>query len=148
MNFKFFYTLIAVILCASVSSFAVDLNPSVTVETPVRLTDPIHLTSKGDCSFGLIQSEIVMLDNLIAATQISLDKQKALRDLVAQYNRTQMDTLADIENDELLFRAVKMAQRVLESIQENNLTHNFDSAFLSELTLLAQIGSKYGEPRP
>ena len=148
MNFKFLNTLIAIILCANGTSYAAELNPSITIETPVPLADPLNLTAKDDCSFGLIQNEIIMLDNLIAATQKSLDKQKALKDLVAQYNRTQMDTLADTEDKELLLRTVKMAQRVLESIQENNLTHNFDSAFLSELTLLAQIGAKYGEPKP
>ena len=151
MNSNSLSLIITIILFTTANSFASDSNikTPVLVEKPIRLADPANLTAKdSNDSFTLIQNEIVMLDNLIAMTQISLEKQKTLRELIVQYNKTQQATLADTDDNELLMRTVKMAQRVLESIQENNLTHNFDAAFLSELTLLAQIGSKYGESKP
>lgn len=139
MNFKFIYSVVIISLCVFMSAFALEKNANASsVDASVKLTDPA----------ALINNEIVMLDNLIAVTEKSLEKQKALRDLIEHYNNTQKALLKNSDNKELLFRTVKLAQRVLESIQDNHLTHNFDSAFLSELTLLSQIAAKYGEPKP
>lgn len=113
------------------------LSP-ITPDLPARVEDPT----------AMVTNELAMLDTLIAATQQSLDKQKALRELIKKYQELQRTYFDNSEDNELLLRMVKLAHKIMESINDNKLTHNFDPAFLSELNLFSQIASKYGVPKP
>jgi hypothetical protein len=125
--------------CFSMVGNAVEdkLTP-ITQDLPARVEDPT----------AMVTNELTMLDTLIAATQQSLDKQKALREQIKKYQELQRLYLQNTEDNELLLRMVKQAQKILEGINENRLMHNFDPTFVSELNLFSQIASKYGVPKP
>lgn len=97
---------------------------------------------------ALIGNELSRLDTLIQATQQSLDAQKKLREKIAEYQKIQDAYLQHSEDNELLFRMIKSAHRTLQSIQENHLVQIFDPDLISELSLLSQIATKRGIPKP
>src|SRR5262249_55764715 len=93
-------------------------------------------------------NELQALDRLIDATQKNLEKQRALRVAIADYLKLQDLYLKNDQDKELMFRMVKNAHRILESIKENHLVHLFNADFISELTLFSQIAVKKGIPKP
>ncbi len=95
----------------------------------------------------IVSSELSRLDNLIVMTQQNLQNQLALRTLLEQYQQIQAQHLQNDQDIEILFKLVKMAQRLFESIKQNHLTHLFEQDFLSELALFSQIANKRGIPR-
>lgn len=97
---------------------------------------------------ALIGDEIARLDTLIQATEQSLEGQKKLRLLIVEYQKVQDIYLKNTKDNDLLFKVVKSAHRVLQSIKENNLLHTFDSEFIDELTILSQPATKRGIPKP
>lgn len=97
---------------------------------------------------ALIGNELARLDTLIDATQQSLDSQKKLRERIVEYKKIQDLYLKNSQDNEILFRMIKSAYRTLESIKEEHLTQTFDPDFISELTLLSQIATKRGIPKP
>lgn len=96
----------------------------------------------------LVANEIDRLNFLIDATQNNLQNQKNLRGLILEYQKTQALYMKNSQDNELLFRMVKQAHRILSQIKENNLAHLFSSEFLGELTLLSQVANKKGLPKP
>lgn len=93
-------------------------------------------------------SELLMLDTLIEATQNSLECQQALREQVKKFQEMQRLYLQRPNDKDLLLQVAKSAQRLLDSIQANYLTQAFEPEFLSELTLFSQVASKRGIPKP
>lgn len=87
-------------------------------------------------------NEIETIDFLITATEKSLDEQKQLRALILEYQELETRYIGSPEDRELLYKVIKSAKRTLEMIKATHLTYNFDSAFIDELTLFAQVGSK------
>lgn len=108
-----------------------------TYELP-KLTDPAAMAA----------NEIAMLDDLIAVTEQNLEKQKKIKILVVEYQKIQSVYLQNTENKEMLFRMIKSAYRLLESIKDAHLTQAFDPKFISELNLLSQIAAKSGIAKP
>lgn len=99
-------------------------------------------------SFPVFCNEISRLDDLIEATQQSLQQQKELRELLQKYLSLREQYLKNTENAEVLFQAARTAFRAMNIIQENHLAQTFDSEFLSELSLFAKVGGKQGIPKP
>jgi hypothetical protein len=97
---------------------------------------------------ALIDDEIARLDTLIQATEQSFDGQKKLRLLIVEYQKNQKIYLKNSRDNDLLFKVIKSAHRVLQSIKENNLLHTFDPDFIDELTILSQPAAKRGIPKP
>ncbi|MBA3815152.1 MAG: hypothetical protein H0X29_01260 [Parachlamydiaceae bacterium] len=97
---------------------------------------------------ALIGNELSRIDNLIEATQQSLEDQKQLREKIVEYQKIQESYLLHPKDNELLFRMIKSAYATLKSIQDNHLEHNFDPEFISELKVFAQVASKRGIPKP
>lgn len=95
-----------------------------------------------------IENEIKTLDNLIEISQKNLENQRALKSMIVDYKKIQEQFLRNDQDKELMFRMVRQAHRVLETIKENHLTHLFRKEFLSELTLFSQIAVKKGIPKP
>lgn len=91
---------------------------------------------------NIVQNEMRMVDDLINCAQKTIDNLKTIKKQMEQYEATQKKFINDPNNKELILGTVKSARTLLESIQEANLTQNFDPEFISELTLLSQIGSK------
>ncbi len=129
---------VLLIIFSSISLYADNsLRPS-TTDLPPQIKDPL----------ALINNEIAMLDNLIDVTQQNLENQKNLRHLVKEYQKIQDLYLQNPDDKEALYRMVKIAYKTLGNIKENHLTHLFDSDFISELSLLSQVASKRGIPKP
>lgn len=96
----------------------------------------------------LVKSEISRLDTLIAATAKSLEGQNKLRSYICEYQDIHEAYLRHPNDNEILYRMVKSAHKVLETIKQNHLIHTFDTDFLSELTVLSQFSNKKGIPKP
>lgn len=99
-------------------------------------------------SKDVVSNELVMLDDLISATQQNLEIQLKLRELLQSYQQIQEQYLQKPDDNELLFQMVKHAHIIFEMIKENHLTQAFDPAFLGELTLVSKPVSKLGIPKP
>jgi len=86
--------------------------------------------------------ELAQLDDLITATQRSLEQLNNLKSILTKYQEAQAVYLQNENNVELLYKMIKLAHKALAIIQENHLSQSFDTAFLNELTLFAQMANK------
>lgn len=91
-------------------------------------------------------NELHHLDNVIQVTQRTLQSAQAIRKQVQDYLALQDRFATDTDNRELGLRMVKAAQRLKIQIEESHLQHAFDPAFLNELAVLSEMGSK--KPKP
>lgn len=87
-------------------------------------------------------SELSKLDHLIEITTKNLETQKRLRDYLMDYKQLEKNYLKNPQDKTLLFRFVKTARQLLNTIKENHLEHIFSSEFMNELNLLSQITNK------
>ncbi|MBS4168037.1 hypothetical protein [Parachlamydia sp. AcF125] len=88
------------------------------------------------------------LDRVIEASGELLQKQKQLKELLAEYIHMQNAYLHNQQDREMLFRLVKIAYKAQNLIQETHLSYAFPPEFLKELSLFSQVGAKRGLPRP
>jgi hypothetical protein len=100
------------------------------------------------CSKLYAGDDLVLLENLIGATEKHLQEQKELREQAHEYLALRADYLKNDQDKELLFKVAKKAYRVLDLIKENHLEQTFETSFLSELTLFAKFANKGGIPKP
>jgi len=126
------------LLTLSTLSFAAEapLNP-ITTDVPVAKSQE-----------AVVAGEIVMLDHLIDITKENLEMQKQLRDHIHGYQQMLALYLKNENDKELLFKLVRVATAVSNTVRENHLTQIFDQEFLSELNVFANIGNKRGIPNP
>ncbi len=96
----------------------------------------------------LVVGEIARLDQLIEATEQSLEGQKRLRERIEQYRELQVSYLSNSDDNELLFQLIKSAYTILESIKAQHLETAFEPEFLSELSVLSRPAVKSGLPKP
>lgn len=97
---------------------------------------------------ALIGNEIARLDDLIQATEMSLEAQKKLKAEILDYQQLQNQFLNNSKDNELLLKLVKSAHRTLRTIKDNRLENMFDTDFIDELTVLSQPAAKRGVPKP
>lgn len=115
----------------------------------------IGLTSMDLCSDAikkdpkeLIDSQIAMMDDLIAMTKQTLNGEYEIKTLIQDYQHIQDAYLKNMDDKELVIKMVRTAHQVLTKIQENHLLQQFDPDFISELTLFSKIATKKGIPKP
>lgn len=135
--FKFKFPTIASLLTLCIFLFLSIGSPCFSAGPNASVRDPEEL----------LNTEISRIDTLILATQQSLEGQKKLRELVAEYKKTQETYLKHPQDNDLLLKLVKSAHRTLEAIKENHLIQTFDPEFINELTVLSQAASKRGIPK-
>lgn len=135
--FFFSYTLI-VFSMTSMAQVQAVTAPNLSTSSLLPIKDPS----------ALVGNELSRLDNLIQATQKSLEGQKQLRERIVEYQKIQESYSLHPKDNEILFRMIKSAYGTLHTIQENHLEHAFDPEFISELKVLAQVASKRGVPKP
>jgi hypothetical protein len=93
---------------------------------------------------SLMEEEMGALDNLIAATEKNLARQRELKKYLIEYKEGLALYLKNSSNKEVIYKTAKIASRVLELIKENYLLNTFEADFISELTLFSQIAEKRG----
>jgi hypothetical protein len=91
-----------------------------------------------------MEEEMGALDNLIAATEKNLARQRELKKYLIEYKEGLALYLKNSSNKEVIYKTAKIASRVLELIKENYLLNTFEADFISELTLFSQIAEKRG----
>jgi len=114
-------------------------------ETPPM---PVKIDQPHADSLDPTDKQLIMLDNLIAVTQENLNNQKALKQMIQDYQKLQYLYLQNPKDNEVLYHMVKAAHHLLEGIKANHLTQTFDKDFLSELTLFSNVANKRGIPKP
>lgn len=97
---------------------------------------------------AIIDHEIIRLDDLIKATEQSLEVQKRLKGEIIEYQKAQNQFLANPKDNEQLLKVVKAAHKTLRTIKDNHLEALFDADFIDELTVLSQPAAKKGIPKP
>jgi len=102
----------------------------------------------GAAEQGEVKKELSLLNDLIGATQLSLNNQMHLREMIEGYQEAQKRYLKDEDNVELLYQMAKQAHLILEFIKEHHLAQAFDNSFLSELGIVSKPASKRGIPKP
>lgn len=96
----------------------------------------------------LLDSQILMVDDLIAMTQKTLSGEQEIKKLIVDYQQVQEAYLKNQDDKELVVKMVRKAHLILTKIQETHLTAQFDPDFISELTLFSKIATKKGIPKP
>lgn len=113
-------------------------NISIEATLPAAIKDPE----------ALIGNEIARLDVLIQATEQSLEGQKNLSIQIKEYQKLQTQYLKNLQNNDLLLKLVKNANKTLQMIKDNHLVQTFDPDFIDELTVFSQPITKRGIPKP
>ena len=110
---------------------------------------PVFLAAtpyKGDPN--LLSKEFLLMERLQEATEISLANQKHLKETLLE-NRSLLDLYLNHPADkDLAMKVSRVAAKLLEEVKENYLLESFETDFISELTLFAQLSEKKGIPRP
>lgn len=83
------------------------------------------------------------IDDLIAVTEKNLRDQKSLKGQLIEYRRLHRLYEQDTRNQELSEKLVWQAERALQTIQEQHLTHAFEPEFLQELAFFSKIAEKW-----
>lgn len=118
-------------------SYNLNLMAATTSEIGAPIKDPKML----------VKNEILRLDTLIEATEKSLEAQRMLREKIYEYQALQENFIKTPNDNEILFKIIKSAYKILQIIQENHLTQNFDTDFIDELTLLSKPATKRNLPK-
>ena len=94
------------------------------------------------------QNVLANLDNIIDATKKSLDEQTGLKQNILHYQKLQASYLNSPGDRVILYNLVKSANQIQGTIEENQLSHAFETEFLKELALFSRIAKKVSTPRP
>jgi hypothetical protein len=86
-------------------------------------------------------SEITSLEQLITATQKSLDEQKELLDLIKDYKESHQVFAQDSNNKKKASQMIEKAHLSYNFIQDHYLPHLFPSEFIKELKFFSQFAS-------
>lgn len=86
-------------------------------------------------------AELIVLDDLIEATEQSVDRQKELRKDIKAYQQQQQKFIKDMNDRTLASDLIQSAQDILKTIHDNHLEHLFSSEFIRELTFMSQLGN-------
>lgn len=89
---------------------------------------------------------VVRMDKLIAATEASVQRQKALRELLIQYKEKEKKAISNPDDTDNLLQLVDLAKKVKSSIEENFLQDYFPPQFLQELDKLSKIAKQKNIP--
>lgn len=97
---------------------------------------------------NLLREEFVLLDRLQEATRESLKNQEHLKKTLSAYKENLSLYLENSGDKDLALKVSRVAALLLAEIKENYLLEAFNTDFISELTLFAQLSEKKGIPRP
>ena len=92
------------------------------------------------------EDELSRIDSLISATEQSLERQKKLRALIADYRKIEKSCLENPKNPDLLFKLAKAGKMVHDGVQEAYLADYFQPEFVKELQKLKVIADKKSIP--
>lgn len=92
------------------------------------------------------KDEIARLDQLIAATEDNLKKEKALREILVQYKQAEIEAIKNPDNIDNLLKLVSLAKKAREGISETSLDDYFSPQFIEELKKLSQISERKNVP--
>ncbi|MCB1180456.1 MAG: hypothetical protein KDK55_00345 [Chlamydiia bacterium] len=90
------------------------------------------------------QDEIVVLKQLIEATQKSLNEQHTLLQSILRYRAVRELFFDDTTNSRKATNLVKMALQISNQLEESKMTHLFSKEFLEELSFYSSVGRKNG----
>ena len=95
----------------------------------------------------LEENALSSLDNLIDSSRKNLENQSKLREDILRYKQLQQNYLQNTDEIVLLYRLIKIADRVLTNINDNHLADLFEREFIKDLTTLSNIAKKRGIPK-
>jgi hypothetical protein len=99
-------------------------------------------------STQLIACQLDKINEWIEASRQHLLHLNQLKASVERYQQLQIQYIQSPENNEILYQMIREAHILLEEIKKWQLTSLFDSAFISELTVVSKPVAKLGIPKP
>jgi hypothetical protein len=94
------------------------------------------------------RNDLRLLDQLIAASEKSLQKQKELKTLLVKYKQAEQAAIKNHDDDKSVAALVLLAKQVYDAIKDAYLEDYFSAQFMEEITTLALIGEKKQIPSP
>ena len=131
-----FLAIVFCCLCSALNGAASPIQP-VTEELP-----PDQFT------LAEIDLSLRAADQLIAATEKTLNAQRQIRQQMMDYRQVKSEYLKNQQSRELIVRMVKSAYSLQNAIKANYLDDALDGAFLHELAFFSQIAAKKSLPKP
>lgn len=98
-------------------------------------------------SSELINKELTKIEDLIEVSKQNIQVLSSLKISIEKYQQLQSQYMQNPENNDLLFQMIKEAHVILDSIRKSQLLPLFDSAFISELTVMSKPLSKKNPPK-
>ena len=92
--------------------------------------------------------EIKAIDSLIVQTEKQLQVQKELKEQMVLFKKQKEEFLKGKETKAHAATMLMNANKILETINQNNLQHLFSSDYLEELAFFSSIASKQAPSRP
>lgn len=92
--------------------------------------------------------EIKKIDQLINSTELQLDRQKQIRELMVQFKKQRDDFVQGNQTKQHAGKMVRTARQIYEMITANHLEHLFAKDYIDELQFFSSIAGKTAVTRP
>lgn len=90
--------------------------------------------------------EVAKVDQLIRATEGSLERLKAIRTLMVEYKQAELAAVKNPSDAENLIKLVDTAKKLATLLEESGIQDYFAPQFLEELKKLAQVSDTKNIP--
>lgn len=95
-----------------------------------------------------LSKEIDLVGDMIASAENAIKNLQSLQSDLKKYQAIRKVCLENPDDNESLYKMIKLAQSILDQIKIAQLTTVFEPSFLSELTIVSKPASKLGIPKP
>lgn len=126
-----------VLFCYSLSVFAD--NPTLRIPQSSLIETSLPLGE---------EDEIKTIEQLISATELQLETQKHLKELMLQLKKQREEFVQGNQTKGHAVKLVRTARQVYELITANHLEHLFAKDYLDELIFFSSIAGKTAITRP
>jgi hypothetical protein len=99
-------------------------------------------------SSQMISNQLVKIEDCLEAAKQNVVALAQIKASMERYQQLQSRYRQNPDNNEVLYQMIKEAHALLEAIKTMQLTPLFDTAFISELTVVSKPVSKLGIPKP
>lgn len=94
------------------------------------------------------EDEIKRIDQLIQNTELQLERQKQMRDLMVQFKKQRDEFVQGNQTKQHAGKMVRTARQIYEMINSNHLEHLFAKDYMDELQFFSSIAGKTAVSRP
>lgn len=94
------------------------------------------------------EDEIKRIDQLIQNTELQLERQRQMRELMIQFKKQRDEFVQGNQTKQHAGKMVRTARQIYEMINANHLEHLFAKDYMDELQFFSSIAGKTAVSRP